>query len=372
MAGVGPALRLISPSLENDPCPAPAHPPDKGLRPELLTIDRADRVLPKVRDNVSVIIPCLNAAGTIASTIESASAQPESKSEITVVDDGSVDDSVAVAGRFEPRVRVIIGPSRGVSAARNRGIAETSGEWIVFLDADDLLMPGTLEKRLDTAKATGADVVVCDWQEFTEEDGKSQDGHIRSVDWCALEEDPETACATHVWATTAALMYRRSLVEKIGGFRDELPVIQDARFLFDAAYHGARFAQSPHVGARYRKSPKSLSRRDPTRFWRDVLLNGVQIEALWRARGPLPARQQAALCDIYNGAAHGLFRAGDASFRNALEALRAVDLPIGWRNRVAETFSGIFGQPAAIRAADLWTAARKAFDRSPRSPGRGS
>ena len=67
---------------------------------------------------------------------------------------------------FRARVRVLTGPNRGVSAARNRGIAETAGEWIVFLDADDLLIPGTLRRRLETAEATGADVVVCDWQEF--------------------------------------------------------------------------------------------------------------------------------------------------------------------------------------------------------------
>src|SRR5712692_4310322 len=70
---------------------------------------------------------------------------------------------------------------------------------------------------------------------------------------------------------------RRSLVEKIGGFREDLPVIQDARFLSDATYHGASFVHSPHLGARYRISLQGLSRRDPARFWRDVLLSGRQI-----------------------------------------------------------------------------------------------
>ena len=144
------------------------------------------------------------------------------------------------------------------------------------------------------------------------------DGAVRSVDLAALEADAEIGCATHVWATTAALLYRRSLVEKIGGFREDLPVIQDARFLFDAAYHGARFAHSPHLGARHRLSPQSLSRRDPARFWRDVLLNGKQIEALWRARGSLSARHREALKGIYNNAARGLFAAADSQFFEAV------------------------------------------------------
>ena len=191
-----------------------------------------------------------NAAATIGQTIQSALAQEVGTFDILIIDDGSTDDSLAVASKCEPTVRVITGPNRGVSAARNRGIAETTGEWIVFLDADDLLVPGTLRRRLETAEATGADVVVCDWQEFFDGGDGAVDGAVRSIDLAALEADAEIACATHVWATTAALMYRRSLVEKIGGFREDLPVIQDARFLFDAAYHGARFAHSPHVGAR--------------------------------------------------------------------------------------------------------------------------
>ena len=100
---------------------------------------------------------------------------------------------------------------------------------------------------------------------------------------------------------------------------------------------------------------RSLSRRDPARFWRDVLLNGTQIEALWRARGCLAADQRAALADIYNGAAHGLFRARDPGFRDALASLRESGLPIGWRNRVAELVTDVSGQRAAVRLAELWT-----------------
>jgi glycosyltransferase involved in cell wall biosynthesis len=308
---------------------------------------------------ISVVIPCFDAARTLAATIGSALAQPEIGVEIVVVDDGSRDGSLQIGRAFERRVRVFAGPNRGVSAARNRGIAETTGECIVFLDADDMLMPGTLARRLDTAGATAADVIACDWQEFHEIGEGTVEGAVRSVDFHALEADAELGCATHVWATTAALMYRRSLVERIGGFREDLPVIQDARFLFDAAYHGARFAHSAHVGARYRLSPQSLSRRDPAAFSRDCLLNGTQIEALWRARGGLTAEERAALTDIYNGAAHGLFRAGDPAFREALAVLRASGLPVQRRNRLAELLSDLAGDRRAVRIADGWTRSRR-------------
>jgi glycosyltransferase involved in cell wall biosynthesis len=317
--------------------------------------------------SVSIIIPCFNAAATIGRAIESALAQGGSGSEILVVDDGSTDGSIAVARDFGPGVRVVTGPNRGVSAARNRGIAETSGEWLVFLDADDLLLPETLSRRSAVVQATGADVVVCDWQDLVEDGPDPVAAPVRSVDFQPLADDPERACATHLWAASAALMHRRSLVEKIGGFRLDLPVIQDARFLFDAARHGARFARSPHVGAVYRVRPRSLSRCDPARFWRDVLLNGTQIEALWRARGCLAAGQHAALADIYNGAAHGLFRARDPKFRDALAALRASGLPIRRRNRAAELLSDLSGQAAAVRLAELWTISRQALRRACRT-----
>ena len=265
------------------------------------------------------------------------------KPDVVAIDDGSTDRSLEIAYTFEPRIRVLTGANRGVSAARNRGIAATASTWIVFLDADDLLVAGTLQRRLTTAEATSADVVVCDWQEFFDRGDGTVDGAVRSVDLAALEADAETGCATHVWATTAALLYRRSLVEKIGGFREDLPVIQDARFLFDAAYHGARFAHSPHLGARYRLSPQSLSRRDPARFWRDVFSNGKQIEALWRDRGPLSARQQEALKGIYNTAARGLFAAAAPQFFEAVAALRGLGGELPLHPRIAGPLARALG-----------------------------
>jgi glycosyltransferase involved in cell wall biosynthesis len=294
----------------------------------------------------SVIIPCFNAAETLAAAIESARAQNLAATEIMIVDDGSTDNSLGIARRFEPRVRAVAAPHAGASAARNRGIAETIGEWIVFLDADDVLLPGTLSKRLDAAADSGADVVICDWQEV-DGGGRHSVGPIKSIDRNALAADAEIACATLVWATTAALMYRRSLVERIGGFRDDLPVIQDARFLFDAAYHGARIVHSPHVGAWYRVQTKSLSRSDPGRFWRDVLLNGKQIEELWRNRTTLSLARRKALQAIFDHAARGLFAAGDPVYFDALARQRDLGVELTLHPRIAGLLARVFGLGAA-------------------------
>ena len=216
-----------------------------------------------VQPRIAVVVPCYNAGETLDQTLESVR-QQDVPVEIIVVDDGSTDASAEIARRFSPWARVIEGPNRGVSNARNRGIAETTAEWLVFLDADDLLKPGTLRRRLAPALEAEADVIICEYEELIEGAGGAFTvGARRRVDWQALRQDPEGAIASHVWTSTAALAYRRSLVEKIGGFRQDLPVIQDARLLFDAAFHGARMVGSDHVGAQYRIVPHSLSRRDP-------------------------------------------------------------------------------------------------------------
>ncbi len=300
---------------------------------------------------ISVVIPCFNAERTLAATIRSALAQGDVDLEVIVVDDGSRDGSLAIARSFEAAITVLTGANRGVSAARNTGTRASRGEWLVFLDADDLLAPDTLRRRLDAVEraAGSADVVICDWREIDEAGGGEDDGPVRGVDVAALAQDSEAAIVSGQWAPTAALMYRRAMVEAIGGFRDDLPVIQDARFLFDAAHHGARLLHDPHVGACYRIVAASLSRRDPARFWRDVLLNGAQIETLWRARNALADERRALLAHVYNTAARGLLSAADGAYFEAVERQGLMSDRLPLHPRLARPLARVFGLPAARR-----------------------
>ncbi len=287
------------------------------------------------RSTVAVIVPCFNAERTLAATIESALGQ-DGVAEIVVIDDGSTDGSLAVAQAFEPRVRVLTGPNRGVSAARNRGIATTTADWLLFLDSDDLLNEGTVLRRLASAADSGANIIICDWEDVVDDgQGRVSLGATHTIDWPAIEDDAEQATATSAWATTAAILYRRDVVERVGGFRQDLPVIQDARYLFDAVRVGGRLAHCPHVGARYRVLANSLSRRSSVRFWEDVLLNGRQIEGFWREAGTLNQRRRVAVQGIYNSAARGLFAAAHPSYFDAIRALRALGLPDLRHDRIA-------------------------------------
>lgn len=100
-----------------------------------------------------MVIPCFNREARLGAAIESALAQDLPPLEVVVVDDGSSDGSAAVAESFGDPVRVLRTPNRGPSAARNLGIAEARGEWIAFLDSDDLWHPEKLRLQSEAVAA---------------------------------------------------------------------------------------------------------------------------------------------------------------------------------------------------------------------------
>ena len=117
----------------------------------------ANRVL-TVGDSphVGVVIAVCNGERYLAEAIESALAQTHAVSDIVVVDDGSTDGSRAVAEGYAPHVRVVGQPNRGIGAARNLGLEEVRGDWIAFLDADDVWEPRKTELQLAAAAANPA------------------------------------------------------------------------------------------------------------------------------------------------------------------------------------------------------------------------
>jgi glycosyltransferase involved in cell wall biosynthesis len=291
---------------------------------------------------VAIIIPCFNAERTIEATLNTAVEQ--SVKEIVVIDDGSSDSTASIARSFSPRIRLISGPNRGVSFARNVGIAETSAEWLLFLDADDLLTRDTVERRLVDADCQRSEVIVSDWVDFVDNGPDNcAVGSVRQIDWKALKDDAELAIASHVWATTAALLYRRSIVRKIGGFRADLPIIQDARFMFDAAFSGARFSYARHVGAHYRVHPSSLSNRSMRDFYADVFRNGKQIEALWRSGRTLTERRVEVLGNIYDVVARAFLSEADERFYEAVDCHTRIGTQDSRFMRIARPTSRILG-----------------------------
>jgi glycosyltransferase involved in cell wall biosynthesis len=111
---------------------------------------------------VSVVIPAYNAAEFLGEALDSVLAQCYQPIEVIVVDDGSEDETPQIVAAYAGRVAYLRQRRGGPASARNAGIRAASGEWIAFLDADDMWMPGLLEKLIGASAETGADFVICD------------------------------------------------------------------------------------------------------------------------------------------------------------------------------------------------------------------
>ena len=292
---------------------------------------------------------------TLAETVKSALAQPV-ECEVIIVNDGSTDGSQQIIDAFGARVRSLTTVNCGVSAARSSGLALAKGDFINYLDSDDVLTPGTLRARLDAIAREGADVVHTDWRKLVQRgDGRFALGDIERPDVGAIAVDAERETAlARFWAPPAALLYTRAIVVRIGAWHPKLPIIQDARYLFDAAAQGARFAYVAGVGAYYRVRSGSLS-HNRARYLADCHINAAEIEELWRVRGSLGESRRAALAEMWSHVASASLREGLPGFEAAREgynrhAAKRLEYEVG---RLARLVAG------PSRAARFYRAVRR-------------
>jgi len=108
---------------------------------------------------ISIIIPSFGQAQFLPEAIESALNQTYQDIEIIVIDDGSLDGSLHIAKSYEPKIKVISTTNRGLASARNTGIMNSTGLYILPLDADDILLENAVEQIVKKAKETNADVI---------------------------------------------------------------------------------------------------------------------------------------------------------------------------------------------------------------------
>jgi glycosyltransferase involved in cell wall biosynthesis len=188
---------------------------------------------------VSVVIPTRNRAELLTThALPSALAQRDVDVEVVVVDDGSDDDGRrALDSLTDPRVRVVHHPMReGQSRARNSGIEAARGEWIAFLDDDDLWAPDKLREQLDAAAAAGAEfaytgVVMVD---------EAQGGEVITV----LPPTPPEGLLERLLVTNAihagasSVLARASVVREVGGFDANLVQFTDWDLWIRLAAHG--------------------------------------------------------------------------------------------------------------------------------------
>lgn len=188
---------------------------------------------------VSVVIPAWNAATTIAETLASLQSQRFTEWDAVVVDDGSTDDTsamVAAIAESDPRISLVRQESAGAAAARNRGLELIKHRWVLFLDADDWILPEHLERLsalLDSSPE--ADAAVCGWTLV-------RAGRAIESEYCRGEGDLFPILARRPAFAIHTCLIDRVRVDAAGGFDLRWIVQQDWQLWQRVARAGARFA----------------------------------------------------------------------------------------------------------------------------------
>jgi glycosyltransferase involved in cell wall biosynthesis len=213
---------------------------------------------------VTVVIPCYNQAHFLTEAIESVLSQTYRRFEIVVVDDGSTDETSEVASRYpqqhqhHQQVRLIRQENQGPSVARNTGIRHAKGEYLVFLDADDRLLPRALEAGVEQLEAHPECAFSSGRCDHVAVDGTP----LPHTPRLHVEGDPYLALLRrcYIWPP-AVVVYRRSVFEAVGGFDTSLRSAEDYEMYLRVA---RRFAVCHHteVVAQYRQHEASVTRRN--------------------------------------------------------------------------------------------------------------
>ncbi len=217
-----------------------------------MTGDPRGDAVPKV----SYIMPAYNAALWIGGAISSVLAQTHPDVELIVVDDGSTDETRAIATAFGDRIVLLSQENRGLSSARNLGLAHASGDFIGLCDSDDLLLPNHTSLAIAALRsAPPRSLVTCASLALTNH-GLEQ---FRCFPWGEVRPSRQREAIIQANFVSIFSVFPRELVADIGGFDESMRRCEDWQFWARAILSGWRVVFQPTVSACYRRQGLGLS-----------------------------------------------------------------------------------------------------------------
>ena len=216
---------------------------------------------------VSVIIPAYNRAETLPVALDSLLAQTYVDFEAIVVDDGSTDNTRAVAEEYckkDPRIIYYYQENKERSAARNQGIRLSRGEYITFLDSDDMYFPEKIKKQVAVLDSVKDSDFVYGYYKAMDQNGNIIEGGAAPVYLLSGNIYPEIMRYTGVCIPMSGVMVRKKLLEKTGGF-DETMTVNEDQDLWRRAARVTRIEQIQEALTAYRVRPDEAVRKN---LWR--------------------------------------------------------------------------------------------------------
>jgi glycosyltransferase involved in cell wall biosynthesis len=285
----------------------------------------------------SVIIPTYNRAAGVRNAIESVMAQTITDLEVVVVDDGSSDDTGQILGEiYGDRIRYYAQANQGASVARNRGVAEARGEWIAFLDSDDLWEREKLECQFKALEQFGPQCGACytDTRLFNhpetrtlfqmaEESYRHEGAMGINADVLSLLVRPGGAGMV---VCLSSLLARADVVRRTGGYDPKLLYSQDSEFMFRLAMlTGFCYVNRPLVW--FDRSPADIRHVGVSSEWNKLEFwlqdSQLRLEGLLQLSEGLPAKVREiireTLASVHSGWANWYLQTGQ--YRKAREAV---------------------------------------------------
>ncbi len=217
--------------------------------------------------SISIVIPCYNVAPYLREALDSVLNQTYVNWECLCIDDGSKDDSATILdhyARLDARFRIIHQPNVGVSQARHRGIVGIKGQWLAWVDSDDIVSSDYLSHLEETARKTNAEFVWADYYERL----KSKDKYINQS--CELTEEACTRAfiTGELWGGVWGKLFSVARIRqyKLGFKNYDFSVHEDLCFVLSYLVTGATLAHCPHADYYYNLREGSLlrTREKPT------------------------------------------------------------------------------------------------------------
>jgi len=210
--------------------------------------------------SLSVVIPAYNSSNFIVETLGSVLRQTLAPREVLVIDDGSTDDTAAIAESFGSPVRVIRRWSNsGQGTCRNFGVQIATSEWIAFVDADDVWEPDKLEKQIaELARYPGADVCYTGRVEYIQNGRSAKFGRVLSV---APAGELRESLFRNTSFLPSSVVIRRSIFLQSGGFDTRFTIVEDWDLWLRLLHAGTRFVACDAPLVWYRIHPNSVSRK---------------------------------------------------------------------------------------------------------------